>query len=63
MRQWLLEDRTAARLAKGAEVGRLILTHTSRRYHGRQILEEAQAIFPDVVVASDFDQVQVKRSG
>jgi len=53
----------AARLAKRAGVGRLILTHISRRYHGRQILEEAQAIFPNVVVASDFDQFQVKRAG
>ncbi len=53
----------AARLAKRAGVGHLILTHISRRYHGRQILEEAQAIFPDAVVANDFDQFHVKHAG
>lgn len=53
----------AARLARRAGVGRLILTHISRRYPGRLVLEEAQTIFPEVVVANDFDHFQVKRAG
>ncbi|RME81338.1 MAG: ribonuclease Z [Caldilineae bacterium] len=52
----------AARLARRAEVRQLILTHISRRYHTRQILEEAQAIFPNTVVANDFDHFTIKRA-
>ncbi len=52
----------AARFAQRAGVGQLILTHLSRRYHTRQVLEEAQAIFPNTVVANDFDQFQIKRA-
>jgi len=51
----------AASLAKDAGVSQLFLTHLSRRYRERDILEEAQAIFPNVHVARDFDSFQIKR--
>ena len=49
----------AARLAAEAEVRQLILTHISRRYSERQILDEASRIFPDTVVANDFDSFKI----
>ncbi len=49
----------AAMLAKEANVGQLILSHVSRRYHERDILSEAQAIFPSTVVARDFYRFRV----
>lgn len=51
----------AAHLANEVGVRELFLTHLSRRYRERDILEEAQAVFPPVVVARDFDQFQIKR--
>jgi ribonuclease Z len=51
----------AAQLAKDAGVHQLILTHVSRRYRERDIRQEAQAIFPNTIVARDFDTFQVKR--
>ncbi len=51
----------AATLAKNANVHQLYLTHISRRYRDRDILAEAQAIFPNTVVVKDFDHVQVTR--
>jgi ribonuclease Z len=51
----------AARLAANAGVKYLILTHISRRYRERDVLAEAQAIFPDTTVARDFDSFQVRR--
>lgn len=58
-----LTAKQAAELARRADVGHLFLTHISRRYRERQILEEAQAIFPNVTVARDFDQFQIRRPG
>jgi ribonuclease Z len=49
-----------ARLALEAGVGKLILTHVSRRYRDDDILAEAQAIFPNTSLASDFATFQVK---
>ena len=51
----------AAQLAKEAGVGQLILTHISRRYRERDVIKEARAVFPNTVVARDFDMYQVKR--
>ncbi len=51
----------AATLAAEAGVGHLILTHLSRRYRERDVLAEAQAVFPNTFVARDFDLFQVKR--
>jgi ribonuclease Z len=51
----------AAQLAVDAGVKYLILTHISRRYRERDVLAEAQAIFPNTSVARDFDAFQVRR--
>lgn len=51
----------AARLAAEANVGRLFLTHISRRYREGEVLDEARAIFPNTVVARDLDKIQVRR--
>jgi ribonuclease Z len=51
----------AANLAKEAGVKHLILTHLSRRYRERDVYEEAQEIFPNTVVARDFDTFQIKK--
>jgi ribonuclease Z len=51
----------AAELALQAGVKHLILTHLSRRYRERDVLAEARAIFPETVVARDFDSYQIKR--
>jgi len=56
-----LTARGAAELAKQADVGHLYLTHISRRYREKDVLDEAQAIFPNVSVVRDFDRFQIKR--
>jgi len=56
-----LTARMAAELAVKAEVKKLILTHLSRRYREKDVQAEAQAIFPNVSVARDFDTFKVKR--
>jgi ribonuclease Z len=49
----------AARLAVEAGVRELWLTHISRRYREADVLAEAQAIFPNVHIARDFDRLKV----
>jgi ribonuclease Z len=56
-----LTARMGAELAIKAGVKKLILTHISRRYRGKDVLAEAQTIFPNAVVARDFDNFQIKR--
>jgi len=56
-----LTARRAAELAVKAGVKHLILTHISRRYRERDVLAEAQSIFPGAIVARDFDAFQVRR--
>jgi ribonuclease Z len=53
--------RRSAELALKANVKQLILTHLSRRYRERDVLAEAQDIFPNTVVARDFDSFLVKK--
>lgn len=56
-----LTAKQGAELAVKAGVKKLILTHISRRYRGKDVLKEAQAIHPNVSVARDFDHFQIKR--
>lgn len=51
----------AARLARDANVRQLYLTHISRRYREKDVLEEATAIFPHTTVARDFDHIRVAK--
>ncbi len=51
----------AADLALRAGVKTLYLTHISRRYREKDILQEAQSVFPNTVVARDFDSFRVTR--
>ena len=53
--------RQAAELARAAEVQDLILTHISRRYRERDILAEAEEIFPGAIIARDFDHFHVRQ--
>ena len=53
--------RQAAQLALQTGVKHLILTHISRRYRERDVVAEARAIFPNTIVARDFDAFQIKR--
>ena len=53
--------REAGQLAREAGVKNLVLTHLSRRYRERDILADAQEVFPDVITARDLDHYLVKR--
>ena len=56
----------AAQTAAEAKVGQLVLTHLSPRYApgnpvtADDLLTEAQAIFPNTVLAKDFMTLDVK---
>lgn len=56
-----LTAKKAAQLAVDAGVKQLFLTHLSRRYRERDVLAEAQSVFPSAVVVRDFDTFQIKR--
>jgi len=49
----------AATLARRAGVKQLLLTHISRRYSEREVLADAEPIFPNAVVARDFDRFRI----
>ncbi len=51
--------RQAAELARDAEVRLLALTHISSRYAGREVREEARAIFAATEAPRDFDTIEV----
>lgn len=51
--------RQAAETAAEADVAMLALTHLSTRYHGREIRDEARAVFEHTVVPRDFDSIEV----
>lgn len=53
--------RAAARLARNAEVDCLVLHHLSRRYRASDVLAEAQAVFPNTIVAHDLDHFRVRK--
>ncbi len=52
----------AARLAREARVRHLVIHHVGRRYTFREVLEEAQAQFPETVVAADLDHFTIKKN-
>jgi len=56
-----LTARMGASLALKAGVKNLILTHISRRYREKDVIAEAQSVFPSAMVARDFDDYQIKR--
>jgi ribonuclease Z len=56
-----LTARQAAQLAVSANARQLYLTHISRRYRERQVLEEASTVFPNTAVARDFDRYEIRR--
>jgi ribonuclease Z len=56
-----LTARQAAGFAIKAGVRQLVLTHISRRYREKEVQQEAQELFPNVVVARDFDVVISRR--
>ena len=52
----------AARIARDAGARRLVLTHFSQRYPDTApLVDEAAAVFPDVVAAEDLLRVPVPR--
>lgn len=53
--------REAAELALENGVKTLLLTHVSRRYRERDIIEEARRIFPNTYVVRDLDQFALRR--
>jgi ribonuclease Z len=51
--------RQAAELARDADVRLLALTHVSSRYAGRELRDEARAVFAATESPRDFDTIEV----
>ena len=51
--------RQAAELAREADVRMLALTHVSTRYAGREVRDEARAIFASTELPRDFDTIEI----
>jgi len=49
----------SAALARDAHVRQLLLHHISRRYHPKQIEDEARAIFPESIVVNDLQRFTI----
>jgi len=49
----------SAALARDAHVHQLLLHHISRRYHPKQIEDEARAIFPESIVVNDLQRFTI----
>lgn len=56
-----LTAKMGAELAQKAGVKKLVLTHLSRRYRGRDALAEAQTVFQNTAVARDFDTFTIRK--
>lgn len=56
-----LTARQAAEFANKIGAKQLILTHLSRRYRDKDVLAEAQQVFPDAIVAHDLDSFLIKK--
>ncbi len=56
-----LTARMAGEFASKVNARSLILTHLSRRYRDKEVLAEAQTVFPEAKVARDFDSFSIKR--
>jgi ribonuclease Z len=55
-----LTAKMACDLARRAGVRKLFLTHISRRYREKDVIQEAQSVFPEAIIARDFDTYQIK---
>lgn len=51
----------AARFARECKVGTLLLTHVSRRYRERDVIDEVRSVFPNSYVVRDLDRYVVTR--
>ncbi len=51
----------AAEFALKINAGKMMITHLSRRYRDKDILNEARSVFPHASVARDFDTFTIKR--
>ena len=57
-----LTAKDAAMLAVEADAKKLFITHISRRYRDKDVEKEAQAVFPDAIVARDFDSFAIRHN-
>ena len=58
--------RQAAEVAQEAQAKRLLLTHISARYVGKDItnlVNEAKEVFPNTLIVKDFDIVEIPFAG
>ena len=56
-----LTAKQAAEFAAKIQAGKMMITHLSRRYRDKDVAAEARSIFPEAVVARDFDTFTIKR--